>query len=193
MTREETLDKAKAVVTKDRNDQYGLEEWRGVGIFSKFYEVSNKGRVRTIAHKVIRKNGRPHTVKERILKQPCDEWGYPMVKIGGHTVKVHRLVANAFLGKKEDGMEIRHLDGNPKNNNVTNLKYGTHSENMRDAYSYRGCIMRNQKLSPDKASEIKRRLSNGERGLDLANEFCVSPQTICDIKHKRIYAKEVAK
>jgi hypothetical protein len=46
---------------------------------------------------------------------------------------VHQLVAMAFYGPTPDGMEIMHLDGNPSNANLSNLKHGTHSENMKDA------------------------------------------------------------
>ena len=46
---------------------------------------------------------------------------------------VHALVAAAFIGPRPDGLLIRHLDGNPRNNRVGNLQYGTGSENQRDA------------------------------------------------------------
>jgi hypothetical protein len=49
-----------------------------------------------------------------------------------HSCAVHVLVASAFLGPRPAGMEVRHLDGNEFNNNVRNLRYGTHSENMHD-------------------------------------------------------------
>lgn len=46
--------------------------------------------------------------------------------------RVHRLVALAFYGERPEGLEVRHLDGNSFNNAITNLKYGTHKENMED-------------------------------------------------------------
>lgn len=49
-----------------------------------------------------------------------------------HSVPVHRLVGEAFLGPLPDGMETRHLDGNPTNNRLVNLRYGTHLENEED-------------------------------------------------------------
>jgi hypothetical protein len=45
---------------------------------------------------------------------------------------VHHLVADAFLGPKQFGAEIRHLDGNSRNNAPHNLAYGTAKENARD-------------------------------------------------------------
>lgn len=45
---------------------------------------------------------------------------------------VHQLVAEAFLGEPEDGEQIRHLDGNPKNNHASNLCYGSAKDNAID-------------------------------------------------------------
>jgi hypothetical protein len=45
---------------------------------------------------------------------------------------VHRLVLAAFVGPCPEGMEVRHLDGNPANTRLANLRYGTHSENELD-------------------------------------------------------------
>ena len=47
--------------------------------------------------------------------------------------KVHRLVLETFVGPCPEGMECRHLDGNPQNNNLNNLKWGTKSENAKDS------------------------------------------------------------
>lgn len=44
---------------------------------------------------------------------------------------VHRLVLEAFVGSG-NGLECRHLDGDPTNNRLDNLRWGTHAENMRD-------------------------------------------------------------
>lgn len=46
---------------------------------------------------------------------------------------VHRLVLETFVGPRPAGMECRHLDGNPHNNRVDNLCWGTHAENIQDA------------------------------------------------------------
>jgi hypothetical protein len=54
---------------------------------------------------------------------------------GGKSYRVHRLVLEAFIGPLPDGMEVRHLDDDPNNNHLTNLVYGTRSENMHDRVS----------------------------------------------------------
>lgn len=63
--------------------------------------------------------------------------GYLRVGLGNgsgkwKTVLVHKLVAEAFLGPRPLGHVIRHLSGNPADNSVSNLAYGTYSENERD-------------------------------------------------------------
>lgn len=188
MTRSEILQQEDQAINGQRELDYGNPEvWRKVDGFDQFYEVSNAGRVRTVEHKITRCNGRVQTINGRILKQSNDEYGYPQVGIRGKTVKVHRLVALAFLGKRENGMEIRHLDGNPSNNTVQNLEYGTHQENMLDCYKYRGCIKRGQRLSRSMATNIARMIRDGVPSVTIAEKYKVSQQTVCDIKHGRIY------
>ncbi|MDX3713446.1 HNH endonuclease signature motif containing protein [Streptomyces europaeiscabiei] len=45
---------------------------------------------------------------------------------------MHQIVAAAFLGPRPDGHDVRHLDGNPLNSALSNLSYGTRSENELD-------------------------------------------------------------
>lgn len=163
------------------------EEWRFIPGFSKNYMVSNIGNVKSVERLMVRSNGRPQKIKERILKSSCDVWGYPTVRVDGKTIKVHRAVALAFLGDRPESCEIRHMDGDPKNNNVRNLKYGSHSQNVLDGYKYNGYIFKGQKLNPEKAEDIKELLRSGQKGKEIAKLYGVSEQTVCDIKHNRIY------
>jgi len=48
------------------------------------------------------------------------------------TKHIHRLVLETFVSKCPEGMECRHLDGNPANNSLDNLRWGTTKENMND-------------------------------------------------------------
>lgn len=89
------------------------------------YEISNLGRIR---------NG------GRVLK-PWLTLGYPCITLcrNGEQKKkrIHVLVAEAFLGPRPEGAtDVRHLDGNPGNPVVTNLAYGTRSDNMCDATAH---------------------------------------------------------
>ena len=99
------------------------EQWHALVDYPGAYEVSNLGRVR---------NGSGH-----VLKAQLDPFGYPTVRLRGDGrrvgKRVHRLVAESFLGPCPAGSEVRHLDGNPTNNQVENLAYGTRRANNLDA------------------------------------------------------------
>ena len=64
----------------------------------------------------------------------------PMISHSGHLYVfidrkrryIHRLVLESFIGNCPDGLECRHLDGNPHNNHVDNLAWGTKLENTND-------------------------------------------------------------
>lgn len=57
-----------------------------------------------------------------------------VVCVGGTraTQSFHALVAETFHGPRPEGLEVRHLDGNPANNRPENLRYGTPVENALD-------------------------------------------------------------
>lgn len=91
------------------------------------YSVTRDGRIWT---------ERRERVKGGWMKLSTHKSGYPftMGRVGGRQVALypHRLVALAWIGPQPDGMEVCHNDGNPANNEVSNLRWDTHSENMKD-------------------------------------------------------------
>lgn len=119
--------------------------------------------------------------------------GYHTVKIPGRdrgkgvTVRRHTLVAEAFIGPRPfDSAHVRHLDGDPSNDDPSNLKWGTAKENgedtVRHGRSTRGVKNTQAKITEDQAREIKRRLTRGESGVELAAEFGLKQPTISNIK-----------
>ena len=61
--------------------------------------------------------------------------GYPYVKIDGKSMAVHRVVSTVFMGEKPNGYTVNHIDGNKKNNHVSNLEYISNEENYNHALS----------------------------------------------------------
>jgi len=87
----------------------------------------------------ITEDGRAISFTGRELKLHLNRWGYPRFgsKLMNKTprgVMVHKLQAYQKFGKAmfEEGIVVRHLDGNPQNNSVDNIEIGTPSDNMMD-------------------------------------------------------------
>lgn len=117
------------------------EIWNPIEGYEGLYEVSNQGRIKSIARTIICKNGILKSIKERIVK-PCNYTnGYQFVPLSKDGIvkahSIHRLVISAFMGYSK--FEVNHKDGNKTNNRLDNLEYVTHSENMKHSFQ----ILRN--------------------------------------------------
>lgn len=115
------------------------EEWRPVVGFEGLYEVSNAGRVKSLARLRKGRGGHPTAVRERILKPSIATNGYPFLILSKHgrphNKNVHRLVAQAFCyGKSEEFNQVNHKDGNKQNNTASNLEWVTGGENLKHAW-----------------------------------------------------------
>lgn len=112
------------------------EKWLPVRGFESVYQVSDHGNVRSIDRIEVNSDGRSRRLRGRIRKPIDDGRGYRAVRLyaagRGTNYKVHALVLDAFVGPRPDGMEVRHLDGDRWNASLSNLAYGTHSENCQD-------------------------------------------------------------
>jgi len=117
------------------------EKWCSVPGWEDFYEVSNQGNVRSKARRVLmgtRFGYKLHrNFKGRILKQGTSQKGYKTICFTApgrlrFCTYAHTLVALVFLGPRPEKHQICHWDGNPANNKIKNLRYGTPSENSLD-------------------------------------------------------------
>jgi hypothetical protein len=102
---------------------YTAECWRDVIGQEGLYFVSNFGRVRG--------------PKGRILRPAIDPVGRHSISISSAgrqrlTRTIHRLVLEAFVSTRPPGLVARHLNGNPADNRLVNLVWGTYSENTYD-------------------------------------------------------------
>lgn len=119
-----------------------MEIWRDIKGYEGLYQVSNEGRVKSLERKTQHR-GRLITIKERFLKQSHDTKGYLMAHLYkngiDNTLKVHRLVAEAFIDNLDNLPEVNHKDECKTSNVVENLEwcdtkyninYGTHNERV---------------------------------------------------------------
>jgi len=110
------------------------EIWKPIKGYEGLYEVSNLGRVKSLP-----KNG--NGFKEIILKSGNSTGGYKFVVVNkrkkkNFAIKVHRLVAFAFIPNPENKPCVNHIDSNPLNNRCENLEWCTHKENMKHAVEF---------------------------------------------------------
>ncbi|UVK63865.1 HNH endonuclease [Gordonia phage LilyPad] len=119
----------------------GVEQWKPVVGFEGVYEVSDLGRVRSLPRKMTRANGATLHYSGLLLNPTPNSWGY--MKVGlrkdgkKYTRPVHRLVLEAFVGPCPEGMEACHGPYGMLDNRVINLRWDTHSENMKDIKKHR--------------------------------------------------------
>ena len=100
-----------------------MEIWKPIRNFPS-YNVSSEGRIINIK-------------TQRIIKPHKDEKGYEKVclrKSGRqYTVRVHKIIAETFLGEHSD-LDVRHKNGNRSDNDISNLEWCTRKETISRAY-----------------------------------------------------------
>ena len=117
-----------------------------------------------------------------------DHKGYSLVYVNKRTLKSHRVMWEVFNGCPiPDGMVIRHKCDNPSCVNPNHLTIGTHKDNQNDKKERgRGCRGDknvHNKLTEDSVREIKTRLGQGEKPVEISKDYGVSFSTIYQIRN----------
>ena len=170
--------------------------WLPVLGFEGHYEVSDQGSVRSLDRVIKCKSGKHRSYKGRLLRLRVNTNGYLITDLYKDLKKItrtaHSLVAEAFIGPRPNDLEVCHNDGNRLNSCLSNLRYGTRTENFSDCLIHgtraRGSSHGNSKLTESQVIEIKQRASFGERRKTLASEFQIHEQTIGNILRSETWA-----
>jgi hypothetical protein len=169
------------------------EIWKAILGYEGYYEVSNFGRVKSLARFVKgrwKDKGEYHPVAERILIQGIER----VVKGGYHRVvlqkcgkvryaNVHILVLETFVGPRPKDLVGAHNNGNVDDNRLNNLSYKTQQENCLDRYRHgRGVIgeaVNTARLKGSEVLEIRRLFKEGKMTInELAEKYNVHYDTI---------------
>jgi hypothetical protein len=157
-----------------------IETWLPVIGYEGYYEVSDLGNVYRLKAAGSRRPGYC-----KFYGDP--PYGYLRVSLcrdGKDTLRrVHKVVAEAFLGPCPEGMEVLHGPGGKHDNSLVNLSYGTHAQNcaqtIEDGTSNSGTRHYNAVLTEEIVLECRNRYSNGGVTYkSLASEFGVSMETM---------------
>jgi hypothetical protein len=108
------------------------ERWLPVVGYEGRYEVSDQGRVKSIA----RPDSRGRRRAERYLRPRRGARGHLSVALYAGAVRddrqVHNIVLTAFVGRCPEGLEGCHWNDTPADNRLENLRWDTRSANVID-------------------------------------------------------------
>lgn len=157
------------------------EIWKDVVNYENLYKISNLGRVKSLYRM---------GANERICKLHIGTRGYLEVNISKNNirkkVRVHRLIAEAFIPNPENKPEVNHIDGNKLNNSIENLEWVTRSENIQ--HSFKIGLNYGRKGAKHKRS---RKIINTTTNIiydsivDAANKNNIKMNTLWDYLNKR--------
>jgi len=168
-----------------------MECWKPIVGFER-YEVSSLGRIRSLSFK-----GRD---KVRIMKLKTHKQGYREIglydgpkALGGkqRMVLVHKAVLSAFDREPVEGEVCRHIDGDPANNSLENLQWGTSSDNWHDSRGHgteARCKLTDRQVRSVRARFVKGQGRSGVgNSMALAKEFGVQPNIISQCARRATY------
>ena len=125
-----------------------IEIWKDIEGYEGLYQVSNRGRVKSLSRKVT---NAMFSINEHFVKLVDNGHGYKSVSLWkdnkGKHFYVHRLVALAFVPNSNGYKYINHKDEDKSNNDVSNLEwctakyncnYGNHTKKLKKSYILNG-------------------------------------------------------
>lgn len=183
-----------------------IEVWKDINGFEGIYQISNLGRVKSLARLSIQK----HPIDEKILKTALagntrrnKDYGYLEVSLykdgQRYHRKIHRLVAEAFVDNPCNYKEVDHIDGDKLNNHYTNLRWVTRQQNQSNPLlveKLRQCNI-GKKQSEESIRKRCQRIAVIKDGVilhifDSYKDLDENSEAIIGVKLWNIYARQCA-
>jgi len=148
--------------------------WADIPKYKGIYKISKNGKVKR---------------QGKILSNVLSGDGYLRVNLfkngKGKVGKIHRLVIHAFVGPCPKGKEVLHKNGNKLDNRLSNLKYGTSSENHLQKFKD-GFRPLNRKMTKEEIKWVRKNKFNIYAST-MASMLNVDPRTIHDVIYNKSY------
>lgn len=178
------------------------EEWLPVVGWEESYEVSDMGNVRSISRTIVGKDGVAKPFTGSTVTPVVTPKGYLQVRLWKYnkpnSIYVHKLVLEAFVGKRPEEYACRHLNGVPADNRLVNIEWNTQSVNQKDKVKHgthnqsrkthcpRGHILKLPNLRPDQLRKGKRTCKTCHRMNDVKRR---SGTPCSESKEQEIYER----
>ena len=176
------------------------EEWKDIEGYEGLYQISNLGRVKSLMFR----NNKYSFNKIYFMKPQNNAKGYKTIRLSKDGVvenhRIHRLVAKHYIPNLNNKPCVNHIDGNKQNNNVSNLEWATHSENLKHAHrtglkkaTFLGCYGKdNPSSKPIKMIDLKtgaviKKFNSINEGANYINKECSAIAKCCKGKLKTAY------
>lgn len=178
------------------------ERWLPIVGFEDYYEVSDLGRVKSLARTCYAGNNSYRRVDERVLKGLTSGLSrngsprkYLAVNLRAPGVsrrrEIQMLVLEAFSGPRPAGFQARHLNGIQDDNRIANLAWSTVAENCADTLKHGtrplGTQKSNAKLREADIPGIRASREAGASWRQLARQYNVSTGTVRNVIRKKAW------
>ena len=136
------------------------EIWKDIKGCNGIYQVSSEGRIKSLERDIVDSIGRKYHKKEQILKPVLNTCGYLQVHLYDNkwerkSLKVNRLVTEAFISNPENKSQVNHKDEDKTNNCVDNLEWMTAKENCNFG-------TRNERVAKAQSKSVAQYTKDGE-------------------------------
>lgn len=153
------------------------------------YEASDQGNIRSVNRIVICKDGRRRRYKGVVLK-PGITNGYRYVVLRRKSIRVANLVLVTHVGPKPFPRALgRHLDDNGLDDRLSNLAWGSHADNWRDAVRNGTAALGSRngraRLSESDVLQIRAAVAKGLPRRGIAETYGIAIWTVHDIMSRR--------